>query len=278
MWRASLSTRPRVPLAVSLVTLAVAALLPGALGFLSPFASLPRTCLSSATLYTLRNAAPAAMRHQCVAVLAAEGTNAPGEPAGAAPVPTRPLVICGPSGVGKGTLIELLRQEFAEDIGFCVRPRACARARTRPRTPPERATRARTPSNRPADARAPTPGLAHDARPAPRGGPRAALLVHRRRDNASPGDTGPARAPARGARRAEERPARRAAAPRGRRAAPRRAACVTVLRRRRLPRGSSRRATRCALRPPAARPGPPRRCNGRDDRAASRIRAAKCRV
>jgi len=178
MWRESLSTRPRVPLAVSLVALVVAASLPGALGFLSPFASLPRTRLSSATLYTLRSAAPAAMRRQCVAVLAAEGTNAPGEPAGAAPVPTRPLVICGPSGVGKGTLIELLRQEFAEDIGFCVRPRACARARTRPRTPPERATPARTPSNRPADARAPTPGLAHDARPAPRGGPRAALLVH----------------------------------------------------------------------------------------------------
>ena len=30
------------------------------------------------------------------------------------------LVICGPSGVGKGTLIEMLRQEFPEAFGFSV--------------------------------------------------------------------------------------------------------------------------------------------------------------
>jgi hypothetical protein len=32
----------------------------------------------------------------------------------------RPLVICGPSGVGKGTLLNLLFQEFGGDFGFSV--------------------------------------------------------------------------------------------------------------------------------------------------------------
>lgn len=32
----------------------------------------------------------------------------------------RPLVICGPSGVGKGTLINLLFKEFPEHFGFSV--------------------------------------------------------------------------------------------------------------------------------------------------------------
>jgi guanylate kinase len=31
-----------------------------------------------------------------------------------------PLVICGPSGVGKGTLINMLFQEFPEHFGFSV--------------------------------------------------------------------------------------------------------------------------------------------------------------
>ncbi len=38
----------------------------------------------------------------------------------------RPLVICGPSGVGKGTLLNLLFQEFGGDFGFSVsHVRAC---------------------------------------------------------------------------------------------------------------------------------------------------------
>lgn len=32
----------------------------------------------------------------------------------------RPLVICGPSGVGKGTMLNLLFQEFGGDFGFSV--------------------------------------------------------------------------------------------------------------------------------------------------------------
>lgn len=32
----------------------------------------------------------------------------------------RPLVICGPSGVGKGTLLNLLFKEFGSDFGFSV--------------------------------------------------------------------------------------------------------------------------------------------------------------
>ena len=31
-----------------------------------------------------------------------------------------PVVICGPSGVGKGTLIELLMQKFPDQFGFSV--------------------------------------------------------------------------------------------------------------------------------------------------------------
>ena len=30
----------------------------------------------------------------------------------------RPIVVCGPSGVGKGTLIEKLLREFPDDYGF----------------------------------------------------------------------------------------------------------------------------------------------------------------
>lgn len=32
----------------------------------------------------------------------------------------RPVVFCGPSGVGKGTLIDLLRERFPDQFGFSV--------------------------------------------------------------------------------------------------------------------------------------------------------------
>eukprot|EP00574_Skeletonema_japonicum_P004315 CAMPEP_0201713932 /NCGR_PEP_ID=MMETSP0593-20130828/601_1 /ASSEMBLY_ACC=CAM_ASM_000672 /TAXON_ID=267983 /ORGANISM="Skeletonema japonicum, Strain CCMP2506" /LENGTH=48 /DNA_ID= /DNA_START= /DNA_END= /DNA_ORIENTATION= len=35
--------------------------------------------------------------------------------------PCRPVVICGPSGVGKGTLIELLQKQFPDEkFGFSI--------------------------------------------------------------------------------------------------------------------------------------------------------------
>ena len=105
-----------------LLTVLLAASVPGALGFLPSAPSLlfsthSTVCSSVRTRppqlgrALLPSLAPRA-RQQCVAVLAVNGEAAASEEATpfALRAEPQPLVICGPSGVGKGTLIALLRQ------------------------------------------------------------------------------------------------------------------------------------------------------------------------
>mmetsp|Transcript_36858 Transcript_36858/g.86227 ORF Transcript_36858/g.86227 Transcript_36858/m.86227 type:complete len:503 (+) Transcript_36858:104-1612(+) len=120
-----------MPRSSVLLSVLLAASLPGALSFLPSAPSL-RLSPHSAQCSSARARPPQLgrvlppslprARWQCVAMLAVDRQEASSEEATpfALRAEPRPLVICGPSGVGKGTLIALLRKEFPEHVGFCV--------------------------------------------------------------------------------------------------------------------------------------------------------------